>query len=627
MITEKVFIEYQSRLGENSYLDNICIMQGQLPVLISVPHAVPHLRNDECRNEELNTDVLGFILHEHTGCHLFINAGVDGDPNDDRCSLYKEKLLQYIRQHKIAMIIDLHGASAARPFDYELGTAGGRNVAGFAECVSSFIALSHLEGMKTTVDEYFPANAETRVSSYVNSQASIPALQLEINRNLRDTYSSVCSTARLLTKYVNGISDLLIYNQRISASDSDGGSHCRLMWVTKADIYVPRNLVLLPEELNSVFGINENINLLFNTGQEDFVIKGFGAPKGCVAITGQMISRYGCENSHLLMNMSQYSTHSILKPQAEDIDNEYVLLSDDLLEKYNGYGMLEILNPVDNLRAYFKIKKYGGNVNKRTDSVWLSYYQRKLLGIETPPILARDYMLVLLSHMNSEDAEFFKSQYLYDELHDCYMRTSSNVDMSPRLRTIWNNIYSKVRFRGVKASSKGINQGYLMENLIRKKILQFRAARCAEKNEIVDAVFITKSSSIVLGVSELDYVWITYENKSIRTKIIIIEKEDYSKIVKANCLKSEEDVDMLVCIPMKLRSKLGLYEPGCSVMIERSVKDLFIKNAFAQLMTLLGLFIAIVTIPNLSVLHKAIVFVVLGPLIMYSVLAGERNKI
>lgn len=618
MIPQHLYTEYQSRLSSTEFPDNVCIVEGKIPVLVSVPHAVSHTRDAVDKPAELNTDVLGFLMCEHTGCHLFVNAGVDGDPSYDASSVYKDLLLKYVQDHDVAMVIDIHGASAKRDFDFELGTAGGKNIRGFDECVSAFMTLSSLENKKTIVDKCFPANGPTRVASYISAQAAVPALQIEINRNLRETCETVCFTAEFLSRYIGGIASVLSTSCR---------EDYKLMWVTRAELFMPRNLILLPDSMRDIFGVNENVDLLFKSGGENFVVKGFDIPEGCVAITGQMIRRYDCDLGHVLIAMRPYSSHHIFKPQAEDIDNSCVLLSDDLYEFYKDYELLEVLNPVDNLRSFFKIKRYEGNVNDRTDSVWLSYYQRKLLGIETPPIISHHYMVYLLSLMDANDARYFKDQYIYDESDDNYIRTSSNVDVTPRLRNIWNEIYSKVRFKGIGTQSQGARQGRLMTWLIKKNTHQLRAARCPENNEIVDAVFISKNSSIALGVSELDYLWITHENRSIRTKVVIVEKDDYPKIVKANCLKSSEEIDMLVCIPMKQRSRLGIYEPGTSVMVERSVKDMFIKSAFAQLMTLLGLFIAIATIPNLNAWHKAIIFVVLVPFIIYSVLASERNKI
>lgn len=618
-MTEEKFTELKSLLGTKEYPGNICVFEGSVPVLLSVPHAVPHLRNGVEKKGEINTDVLGFILNERTGCHVFVNAGVEGDPNNDLSNSYKEELLKYVEGHGIALVIDLHGASADRDFDIELGTAGGRNVLDFEESVEAFVSLATLSGYRTSVDVFFPADGINRVSSFISSKASVPAIQMEINRMLRDDMDSVCRLSDMLSRYIKGVVALIAMPNK---------DEWRLLWTVKADVFMPRNLMLLPESMKVTFAYNDNVTVVMGGVTAELVVKGHSAAEGCVCMTGQMLQRCNCQEGHVLINrVNPYASHSVLKPQAEDIDNVYALLSEDLYEKYKGFEMLEVLNPIDNLRSYFKIKVYEGNVNGRTNAVWLNYYQRNLLGIEMPRELSHDFFVSFISKMDPEDREFFLKQYAYDDSEGVHVLVYGNVDSAMRLRSIWNSFYGGVRFKGVSLPSGEVNQGPLMERLIRKKTMQLRAARCADNNEIIDAVFITKSNSIILGVSELDYVWISYAGKSIRVKVIIVEKDEYQKIMKANGLKSDEELDMLICIPSKLRLGLGIYEPGTSVMIERSVKDLFAKNAFAQMVTILGLFMAIASVPGLGYLAKIVIFAVLGPAVIYSVLAGERNKI
>ncbi len=618
-MTEKQFVELQGRLRSQKYPDDICVVEGSVPVLVSVPHAVPHVRRGVERNAEINTDVLGFVLSECSGCHLFINAGVDGDPNDDASNSYKDLLLAYVKERGIAMVIDLHGASAERDFDLEFGTAGGRNLLGFDECVGALVSLSSLSGYNAYVDTVFPAYNMNRVSSYISSNASVPALQIEINRKFRDDMSVLSGLADMMARFIRGMASLLTMRDK---------GNWRLFWTMRADVFMPRNLILLPKSMKDVFLTNDNVDVILSDVSAEFVVKGYDAPEGCVRMTGQMLQRYGCQGGHVLVNIdNSYQTHHVLKPQAEDIDNMYALLSEDLYEKYKGFNMLEVLNPVDNLRSYFMIKRYEGNVNGRSDSVWLNYYQRNLLGIEIPRVMSHEFVLSLISQMDESDKEFFLTQYPYDESEGEHVRVFGNNDSMLRLRNIWNSFYGDVRFRGVSLPLCEVKQGPLMERLIRKKTVQLRAARCADNTEIVDAVFVTKSNSVILGVSELDYVWISHAGKSIRVKLLIIEKEDYQKIMKANGLKSDDELDMLVCVPSKLRLGLGVYEPGTSVMVERSVKDLFVKNAFAQMITILGLFMAIVSVPDLGWLAKLVLFTVLGPVVIYSILAGERNKI
>lgn len=196
-------------ISEKKYVDNICIVQGAVPVLVSVPHAVPHMRDGRWKTKEVNTDVLGFMLHEQCGCHLFVNMGVEGDPNHDESNIYKDKLAEYIRAHGVSFVLDLHGAARWREFDFELGTAHGRNIEGFAECVPSFVSLASLLGWKVTVDECFTASGANRVSAFLSSQTGVPSLQVEINRKRRGDDGNVAATAAMLSRYVGEVLELL----------------------------------------------------------------------------------------------------------------------------------------------------------------------------------------------------------------------------------------------------------------------------------------------------------------------------------------------------------------------------------------------------------------------------------
>ena len=145
----------KARLGGMLSPDNIYVVEGTVPVLISVPHAVPHMRDGRMKSDEVNTDMIAMAVQDNTGCHLFVNAGVEGDPNYDDPNVYKGRLLEYVQTHGVAMVIDLHGASQEREFDFELGTGKSDNVAEFPECAKLFASLPELKGLTITIDEFF----------------------------------------------------------------------------------------------------------------------------------------------------------------------------------------------------------------------------------------------------------------------------------------------------------------------------------------------------------------------------------------------------------------------------------------------------------------------------------------
>lgn len=64
-------------------MDKINIIRGSIPILISVPHSTSHTRNGVEKLGEINTDIIGYYLFNETDCHVFVNTGLDGDPNYD----------------------------------------------------------------------------------------------------------------------------------------------------------------------------------------------------------------------------------------------------------------------------------------------------------------------------------------------------------------------------------------------------------------------------------------------------------------------------------------------------------------------------------------------------------------
>ena len=54
--------------------DNYKIISGNIPVMLSAPHAVNHFRNGQKKWADLFTGGIAVYLQQITGCHLIYNA-------------------------------------------------------------------------------------------------------------------------------------------------------------------------------------------------------------------------------------------------------------------------------------------------------------------------------------------------------------------------------------------------------------------------------------------------------------------------------------------------------------------------------------------------------------------------
>ena len=93
---------------------------GQVPILLSAPHAVKQIRNGNIKDHEFYTGAIVECLAKQIGCscitkqYLIENAAND-DPNTDNayCS-YKTAINQFLQDHNIRLFVDIHGLSSNR---------------------------------------------------------------------------------------------------------------------------------------------------------------------------------------------------------------------------------------------------------------------------------------------------------------------------------------------------------------------------------------------------------------------------------------------------------------------------------------------------------------------------------
>ena len=126
-----------------------------------------------------------------------------------------------------------------------------------------------------------------------------------------------------------------------------------------------------------------------------------------------------------------------------------------------------------------------------------------------------------------------------------------------------------------------------------------RVVRCTENDEILNGIKLTSTNLHRLGLSSGDKVYLCHRGCSTFVRVYAIEPESYSSIVRINNLDSEDDIEMVVCMPIQYRFMLGIKDLNECILIERDRMYLVRKNLTEQILALIGLFIAIVSIPGM----------------------------
>lgn len=196
--------------------DNYKIIGGNIPVILSAPHAVNHFRDGSKKWADVFTGGIACYLQKVTGCHLICGSCfTEKDPNFDLPddNEYQLKLKQYLRKmseknQPIRVLLDIHGASASREYAVEIGTAPAPTLSPeekdtdltslhghkIVEDVVTETLKHNFDKLKTgkkavCKNKIFTAGGQNTVTKNIAENTDTACLQLEINKEYRDPHN------------------------------------------------------------------------------------------------------------------------------------------------------------------------------------------------------------------------------------------------------------------------------------------------------------------------------------------------------------------------------------------------------------------------------------------------------
>lgn len=167
---------------------NFKIIDGQLPILLSAPHAVRQNRNNHIKVADTLTGPIVEFLCKKTGANGIIRtSNLQDDPNFENVGYgleYKKAILKLAEQKSIVCMLDIHGCSSNYPFDIDIGTNNGVNthyINSYLNTIYEKLAsIGH-----TTIDHTFISSQDTNICNYISSKTDISCFQIELTTSLR----------------------------------------------------------------------------------------------------------------------------------------------------------------------------------------------------------------------------------------------------------------------------------------------------------------------------------------------------------------------------------------------------------------------------------------------------------
>ena len=646
------------------------IVPGSVPVMISAPHSVNHVREGVSKPAELMTGALALWLGKRTGCHVIVrtsNAG--GDPNYDspESNGYQRDLLSYLASSGVCVLIDLHGASSDRDFAVDIGTSPtdecpqGRSLHGHT-FVTSFLrysfeyafARNDLPKRRVSVNEVFSASRSTTVTGAISSASDVACVQLEVNGTLRSAENpgALLALARTLESVVRALSLVEWKSSRVEAYR-----------LCKGDVHKPQDIVKLCLErddeppfpdfsylfISSSNATGEGVRLHYDAPSVKACARG-EVGESCdaseyILLTNRMIQRLygrgwiepdedapGLLGAPVLVLMPVNSSFKIGVPLVDKIDK--VRLSSSLCARvrlaeggehfsyavYNRYTDSAL--PIDVAAA-----DYGDHGRVSGEKVMIPHYYRKLLGMGELPLrqVRREEYELLLREAAPQDQRV---------LERCYEEVSSNAFVVLRSpdQTCEQDLARVAKIQ----RDAGFDSSII---LMRKRTLAPKTGNAITR-------FLRRVSDAVLGLYvgsssfDLRTTWTTPHDDSggvarlspLMMEMLGVQSNDVlvvrfaARSVNLRVLASDNLEDFQIGIPAPARAQLDLNSVNDVVRVSRNMVHIIARHSEGQLLAILGTVLAVFqVIPDPA--WGLLTSVVLTPFMLYVVLNEERVKV
>jgi gamma-glutamylcyclotransferase (GGCT)/AIG2-like uncharacterized protein YtfP len=203
--------EQEERYGEFPPEDSSGMMfvRGDTPMLVTAPHATMHSRINKLKEQEEYTGAISVILHSLTGSYaLYTHWASTTDPNFYDNAPFKKKLAKIVTKFGIKFVLDLHGTGVKRNEDIYPGVGKDKEfLIGNNLYFDKLKDTVHSNGFILGGFHVFPATRQMTVTKYVATNLGIPAMQIEINKRLREPESK----PERFEKLVNSLTDYINY--------------------------------------------------------------------------------------------------------------------------------------------------------------------------------------------------------------------------------------------------------------------------------------------------------------------------------------------------------------------------------------------------------------------------------
>ena len=632
-------------------------LKGKIPILISAPHYVKHLRENHILPAETYTGVLGFFLHQHFGCHLICNLNENVDPNYDNHSIYREQLKEIVEKEHIQICIDLHQLSPTREQEIEIGTSNQENIFLFPNLGKQIQNLFQNNGFqKTFLDQKYVASFQNTVSKSLAMATSIPCLQIEMNSALfmhtlkkKKIFNCFKKLILFLKKeFLVSLSQRIIQNNETWQLIQNRQSlpifdACKDFIVIKAidnqKANLPKNAIIVHQE-NPQFLLSKAFLIFPNTGAftpcdiyYDTALKNkYNLKENELIATSSVLASLHIQNKiathfKVFVLFLPFAQSNHIKVQSiEKIQEKQISISKKTQEilhfdSKNKIYFYQLYHPLTNASMMIPKDKIIVDESLKEDEIRLSYMQRNMLDLEIPTSFSDQSLFFIKSHY-PQQIEFFEK--VYDA--EGTLLSSTTYEDKEQLKKKFSDL-NQIQIIPMIDSYNFNRKKSLFERLVDwivgNSSTYLRVIRPYQEDEDNQIVRLSKDNMRLLGVEAMEQVVIYYSTHQIRCKVVAFDEDD-KRIEDTN---KKPNLNCSIGIPTCIRKQLNMEDIRKTVKVSRDTKFIFKKKLSNSLLSSIFTVFSSLLLFNDNIWVAFLVSIVLIPLIIYAIFSDSRaNK-
>lgn len=200
-------LDLESDFANNEYFgtnvwteEKYRVLSGNVPVLLSAPHAVNQIRGDDVRNAEKYTGALVRYLSSATSSYAIFELFTHADPNFDDEHNYKNGIINLIETYKIKLLIDIHSSSFNDDTDIDIVTNQRSTLCGMNDLPDKIKEIGNKYKIKVDENNVPNKTFENEIIAVTSLVCGVPALRIVINDkkldviNNEECFNNICKT-------------------------------------------------------------------------------------------------------------------------------------------------------------------------------------------------------------------------------------------------------------------------------------------------------------------------------------------------------------------------------------------------------------------------------------------------